>query len=263
MPQGPGEVGYLSPNGETVWGLPGIDVPEGWTRLQEWSQPTQPGLEDPLIDPADLVAPGVGGLAGGLLGKLVTRGGRIGLGAIRGGGIAKRSMNEALQSGEMISGEQAANAVSTAVQRGALSGAKQRAAEEALTGPSTSVAGGQLQIPIENMDIIRRLGGKLRGANIGEGKMLTRAAKGGLEEAGTPGAEQLLQALSDFAVRKRLTPAKGPLSVLDLHSYMRPLLALWKANQVVRPNPMAEWIGTGIGAGAGATGGYLSQRLAQ
>lgn len=199
----------------------------------------------------DMVNPGAGlGAAGG---ALLTRLGRLGGAALRGGRWATSNMDAAVKSGEMIPADKIAEAVQTATSRGALGGAKLRAAEEALTGPGARVGqGGRLELPIDQMDLLRRIGNKLRGANAGEGKMLTKAAKSGLEEAGTPGAEQLLQALSDIAVRKRLTPNLSPWGLLT----GQPARGLWRANQALRPNRLLELGGAGLGA---ALGGYAGR----
>ena len=204
-------------------------------------------------DPTGMLIDALAALAGGGLGRL----GRIGLGAVRGGKIAQRGIETALKTGEMIPADPVARGVQTAVGRGALTGAKQRAAEDALTSPLTTIAGGRLKVPIEELDRIRRIGGKLRGVNVGEGKMIVKGAKEGLEEADSPGARQLLQALSDFAIRKRLTSGfTSPLSLLDLLSagFARPGRAVWRANQALRPGSGAEL--------AGGVGGYgLSREL--
>jgi hypothetical protein len=228
--------------------------------------PNEPGLQEPWFSPLDLIGGGAGAGAGAATGWGAARLARLLAGFARGGGRARGAMDAAIKTGEMIPADKLAEAVQIATQRGALGGGKLKAAEDVLTGPGAQMQGGALHVPIEGADILRRIGNKLRGANTGEGKLLTEGAKSGLEAAGTPGAEQLLQALADLAVRRRLTQGfTTPLSLLDVFSMGlgRPARATYRASQALRPSGR-EGLGAGIGAATGGAGGVgLSRWLAQ
>lgn len=205
-------------------------------------------------------AGGVAGAAGGtavggaLLGAL-SKAGRVVGGAARGGAMASEGIESALATGERIPADKVMAALQTLMERGLLTGAKKKAAEAAMGAPVG--AAGPHALPIDKIDALRHIGG---GMAKGRGKMLVGAVKGGLEDAGTPGAEQLLQALSDFAVRKRLTQGfTSPLSLMDVFTAGTGRFgrAGYRANQALRPSPMDA-----AATRAGGLGGYgLSEVL--